>query len=226
MHKITKILPLSVFALAFTQSHAIIITNETAGVVDNSSTTRDLPFDAEFAAPGATVSSVTLSIFFAKHDGQVFLAPEDPLPTGNGYFSEIEFALTSPSGTTITLISNSGGVELIPEDASSSFNSPDLSYRGTINFDQPAAETVNIDRNEVPSGTFRPDDDLAGNLNSFIGEQPFGTWTLFIEDDVGADALSFYSASLDISVVPEPSAYALLAGLSGLALVVSRRRVN
>ncbi len=151
-----------------------------------------------------------------------------PITAGIAYFEEIEFALTSPSGTTFTLISNPNDIELVPADNFSSFTSGTVGFKGTILFDQSALTPVNANPGLVTAGTFRPDDATLNSLDIFNGQSAQGTWSLFIEDDVAQDGLSFYEASLTIATaaaVPEPSSFALLGiGVCAAGAVAARRR--
>ena len=86
---------------------------------------------------------------------------------------------------------------------------------------------MNANPNNLTSGTFRPDDNTSNSLDIFNGESGLGTWSLFIEDDVGADGLSFYEYTLSITTeaqaVPEPTS-AVVIGFAGSLLLMRRRR--
>ena len=86
---------------------------------------------------------------------------------------------------------------------------------------------MNANPNNLTSGTFRPDDNTSNSLDIFNGESALGTWSLFIEDDVGADGLSFYEYTLSITTeaqaVPEPTS-AVVIGFAGSLLLMRRRR--
>jgi hypothetical protein len=73
------------------------------------------------------------------------------------------------------------------------------------------------------TGTYLTD---GGNtLNVFNGQTANGTWTLFLADLSGGDTSTLVSWGLDISVVPEPITWALLAfGTLMAALLVYRRQ--
>ena len=135
----------------------------------------------------------------------------------------------SPSGTAFTLISNDRLEEPVSADSSETFAlGQSGSFKGTVLFDQQAASAVDVSCSSMTAGTFRPDDDTLNSLDIFNGESALGTWPLLIEDDVSADGLSFYEASLtvttpDASTVPEPTSLAIF-GISALGLVCRQRR--
>jgi hypothetical protein len=135
------------------------------------------------------------------------------------------FRLTSPGGTTVNLIN------------AFSFNTGNAgtSFDGVITFDSAAAQVVNVNPDLVQAGTFRPVNDPVGNtLAAFNGQSALGTFTLYIEDTVGADSLRFRSFTVNattqdgVSAVPAPPAAALalmgLASAGGLARL--RRRAT
>jgi subtilisin-like proprotein convertase family protein len=62
-------------------------------------------------------------------------------------------------------------------------------------------------------------------LSSFHGLDPNGNWSLFIADMETGGAATLESWTINITgVIPEPSAFALLAGMLGLSWVMLRRR--
>lgn len=181
-------------ALLSAPAWAVQSSNNTDGLVDDSSITRDIPVSIQdFPAGNDRITSICVAVSFAKHDGGDFVEEGvEPPETGTPYHNEIEFVLTSPEGTSVTLISNDDGIE-INADPVESFNTGSTAFFGTINFDQSAADPVNVDPDLPQEGTFQPH---PGDLDDFLFENADGTWELFIEDDVGADALSFHGATL------------------------------
>ena len=218
------------------QAGAVVLENSTTGFVDNASITRDIVFTAgDFEGVSETISSICVSVSFAKSNDGSFVADNVAPSAGTPYHNEIELVLTSPGSTNVTLISNDSDVE-INADPVESFNSGSVPFQGTIVFDQSAADPVNVDPDLPQEGTFRPH---PGDLADFLSENAVGTWTLFIEDDVGADGLSFYSYAVSINEeqcetpgfapsVPVPAtsnwAALLLIALFALSAVFYRRR--
>ena len=84
------------------------------------------------------------------------------------------------------------------------------------------------------SGTWAPDGRLADPgavidstprsalLSTFIGQNPQGSWTLFVADMEGGGVSTLQSWDLEISAVPEPNSLALVS--AGLLVAVLRRR--
>ena len=236
MRLTTCIASLVLSLLVSAVSHAAIVskTNATFGSFDGTYGYRDVVFDvADFAADPTIIVDVDISITFAK-DTNIFSDPPG--------FDEIEFVLISPTGTKFTLISNVGGVELVGLDNFSSFDpgDPGASFSGTIHFDESASETVDFDKDSIPTGTYRPDDHTLNSLNVFSGESAVGTWSLFIEDDEAPfdpffeppSPLEFTSFTLTITTasasnnpIPEPSSVAVFSlAAVGMGLGVLRRR--
>ncbi|HFA48575.1 MAG TPA: T9SS type A sorting domain-containing protein [Bacteroidetes bacterium] len=120
------------------------------------------------------------------------------------WVGDLRIELTSPSGTTIALLSNPSGGDCQEDDL-------------LLNFDDAAANTyadLNAMCDGVPPaimGTFQPFQALSG----FAGEPVQGTWTLTVYDDVNEDGGSLDNWALEIcSTIPNdfsvnPSAIAL-----------------
>ncbi|PTY03758.1 hypothetical protein DB347_21235 [Opitutaceae bacterium EW11] len=180
-------------------------TNSVAGIFDNSSGTRLFTFNSADLGAGGAISDVNISVTFDKADGEGW-----DLLGGTPYLNEVNLTL-SYLGNTTSLI------------AGGSFNSGSALFSGTITFDDDAAQVVNVNQSLIQAGAFRPTGSLA-IFNSLMMAP--GDWTLLVEDTVGADALRFHSATLEVtygSPVPEPSTYGLIGAAALLGLVAVRR---
>jgi len=196
------------------QAGTITLTNNTPGLFDGSSGTRDVTVTG--LEPGfglGTITSVLVSIDFAKADGEAF---DPPFPGGTPFFNEISFTLTSPATTQVALI------------ADGSWAAGTGQFDGVITFDEAADSVVNFGAAPV-AGTFRTTG--PGSLNDFIAQAALGVWTLGIGDSAGGDALRFRSFTLTLntdsggSAVPEPSSMALIGlGLLGLGVRNLRKK--
>ena len=123
--------------------------------------------------------------------GELITDIEVSLTFDTEFASDVFYILTSPSGTQITLIEglqNEGGTNRGPTYSGIS-TSP-----VTVNFLQSACQSVG---GEPKSGTFRP----VESLQSLIGENPTGTWTLTIGDSKAlGDSLFHESFSIRLSL--------------------------
>jgi len=195
----------------------IMATNSTTGLFDASSGTRTVAFDGTEAGYGTgQIFDVNISINFAKADGESF---DPPYPGGTPFYNEIHFHLTSPGGTVVHLIEPS------------SWGAGSGQFDGTITFDDEAGSVVNFGAAPV-AGSFRPTGPGAlSDYDSLTADSALGTWTLFIQDTVGLDALRFRSFTLNIAtaasavVVPEPATLVSCSiGVIGLLGYAWRRR--
>ena len=98
------------------------------------------------------------------------------------YVGDLALILESPDGTQITLVNDEG-------DSGNNFV-------GVIFDDEAATDITSISASDDPfTGSYYPE----GNLSSFDGENPNGTWTLYIDDDADEDEGFLYSWSLEIT---------------------------
>jgi len=146
---------------------------------------------------GTLKSTVTVPYGLAIQDVNVRLS------VTHTYDNDLAFWLVNPSGTlTVQLVSGVGG-------------SGD-NFTNTV-FDDSAATAIGSGTAPF-TGTYRP----VGSLAQLNGTDAGGTWTLRVSDQVGGDAGSLTSWSLDFVgdvTTPEPSTLAALA--SGLLLLAA-----
>jgi hypothetical protein len=168
-------------------------TNNTFGNFDRSSGNRT------FAIGGGTIADVNILIDFAKCDDPT-LTPSSTACIGlnDSFNREIVFRLTSPDGITVNLVNEN------------TYSGQTPGARVQVNFDDAAASAVGGPA--LQTGTFRP----VGSLSSFNGLSALGVWTLFVQDTVGFDPLTFFSATLTVTTVPEPA----MLGLMGFGLLL------
>jgi len=151
------------------------VTNSTPVTVDGGSTTLTVAVTPAELPPADVLSDVDVTVVFHKTDGSC-AAPD----TGYAYHDEIVYRITSPGGTTVNLIDQgtyTGGGDV---------------GTVTITFDDAAVAVVG--GTDPVSGTFQP----VGSLSALNGENPQGTWTLYLGDTAGADPLCHYSFTLDL----------------------------
>jgi subtilisin-like proprotein convertase family protein len=123
--------------------------------------------------------------------------------------ADLELRLISP-GAALTLV-------LVNNRGSNGQNFTDTTL-------DDSAATAIVDGSAPFTGSFRPEDALSA-LNGLNGG---GVWTLWIQDQAGADSGTLNSWALDISStdeVPEPGT-SLLAGLGLFAAALLRRKMR
>lgn len=132
---------------------------------------------SDFSAGVCQVADVDVSITWAKTDGTC-----DAPGVGNSFHNETNFRIDGPTGNEILVIPGA------------------YSGNGTISsvttvLDQAAANVIGgVD---PISGTFRPNN---GNLDNYIGTNPFGVWTLRAGDTGGGDPLCIVGYSVTITM--------------------------
>jgi hypothetical protein len=134
---------------------------------------------------------------------------------------EVQIALQSPSGTSVMLAGYGSGLTDSPV---------------TITFDDNASQSIPYfyveEYQYLSSGSYRPAShgldepftagptSLQASLSAFTGENPNGTWKLYVEDFYARDFGTISGGwSLNVTAVPEPAHYvgAVALGLAGWA---------
>jgi len=145
------------------------------------------------------------------------------LNVSGGYNGDLYVYLTHSSGFSVLL-------NRVGRTAGNSFGYSDPGFN--VTFDDAASTDVHVyggNGNNVLTGTWQPDarnvdpatvtdaSTRSAFLNSFVGLDPNGTWTLFIADLSSGDQSTLVDWGLDITAVPEPVTSALLmfAGILG-----------
>ena len=126
---------------------------------------------------GAVVSQVTISIDWTKTDGTCSTQLSGP-----AYHGETSFRVDGPIGSTI----------LAPTDTWS--GNTDIGDVTTV-FDQTASAAPS---GTPVDGTFKPN---GGDLNSYMGKDPVGSWRLSAGDNANNDTLCVHAYSVSITVV-------------------------
>ncbi len=170
----------------------------------------EFPSTVNVSERGAVVN-VTVSLFGLTHT----------------YPDDIWLALMNPLGTSVVLMSDSGG--------SGDVRSID------ITFDDDAAAAI-PDNGPLSSGSYQvsqngnietlptpaPAFSFGNNLSAFDGEEANGAWTLFVFDDAGGDVGNIsggWALSVEVAAVPLPASLPLLlAGFGALGLARRRTR--
>ncbi|HPK31559.1 proprotein convertase P-domain-containing protein [Ottowia sp.] len=102
------------------------------------------------------------------------------------FAADLDITITSPSGTVVTLTTDNGG-------------SNDNVFNGTLWDDSaPSLVTDYVYTNLVVAPALVPEE----ALGAFVGENPNGTWTITVSDDLAGDGGSLDSWSLDIATLP------------------------
>lgn len=139
---------------------------------------------------------------------------------------DYDILLESPRGQRVLLMSDSGGLTATPQ---------------TITFDQSASLSVPNDSNPTSGSSYRPTNNDAGtddipfpgpgtslrgtSLNAFAGDDPNGTWNLYIVDDTPASgtsgSLGSWTLILDIPPIPANDDFANAGVIADGALPLS-----
>jgi hypothetical protein len=133
-------------------------------------------FTAADFPPGSAIIDVDVTIDFLKTDGTCTTPA-----TGAAYHGETNFRMQGGSGTQVILATPgtwSGDTAIQPV---------------MVTFDQSAASTPS---GTPTSGTFLP---LGGNLDTYDGQSPIGSWILQAGDTTGGDPLCVNSYTVTIT---------------------------
>ncbi|MGE0636859.1 MAG: HYR domain-containing protein, partial [Bacteroidia bacterium] len=125
---------------------------------------------------GSMTSTLTVPIGGAITDVNVL-----NLQGTHTWVSDLEIAITSPQGTTVTLLNNSCGSN---DNFDLNFDDAGAAY-GTISCGTPMGA----------AGTYQP----FAALSAFNGEDPSGIWTLTVYDQVALDAGTLTAWSLQVA---------------------------
>lgn len=134
---------------------------------------------ADFSSGVCQVADVNVSITWAKTDGSC-TAPG----TGNSFHSETNFRIDGPAGNEILVVPGT-------------YTGNATISSVTTTLDQAAASIIGTTGANPVSGTFRPN---TGNLDNYIGSDPFGTWTLRAGDTGTGDPLCVVAYSVTITM--------------------------
>jgi subtilisin-like proprotein convertase family protein len=120
------------------------------------------------------------------------------------------------------LVSDSGFAVLLNRVGTGSGGEPQSTYGfstsgfGSIKLDDNTTFGNIHDQLNPAGGTWKSD---GLTLNSFIGGNPNGTWTLFLSDLSGGETSTLVSWGLEIEAVPEPTTWALV-GFGAIFLTI------
>lgn len=150
----------------------------TPASVDASQVIRSIPIVST-----ARVESVTIAIDMRQGADGCDVEAEGFVP-----FYDMEYILTSPAGTSVTLIRSSGFGD-------GGYGVGDAVPRQVITLDDAAPALVGSTNGHVPeTGTFRPWQPLA----AFQGQPAGGTWQLTVADRIGGSTHCYFGASLTV----------------------------
>ena len=192
------LLPSLVYAASVTKS------NGTDGAADGNignELTRTVEFTTSDFSAGASISSVTATVQFAKIDapnaGSCFTTGHQG---GSPFNREIYMYLTSPNGTQVSFIEdslNTGGSSAAPPHYTYTTNDV---YNGTVTITFDDGGATQVGGPAPSSGTFRPE----RPLSAYLGEDPLGTWTLTVGDNLSGAPVCFYDFSLTVNAEQAP----------------------
>lgn len=148
----------------------------------------------------ATVSGIDLPDLINIDIDLPVAHPDDSPPTVTEVILELDIqhtfqgdfviTLTSPDGTTSTLVNRIG-------TGDTTFGCPEDDLMLTL--DDSATATLPVVVADCPNGVLTGTFTTGGGLNAFIDETPDGTWVLSIDDEAGFDAGFLNSATLSVT---------------------------
>ena len=154
--------------------------------------------------------------------GRVMSIDSVSVELAHTYLGDLIFSLTAPNGNAFSFIvqssndRNLGNLDGIGVTVG-------LSNVRTYNLTESTGELLSGSAaSPAPAGDYRA---IAWHSAPTGGWAP-GTWTLFLRDGSGGDTGAIGRVEVHGALVPEPSAFALIAGLCAFAGVALRRRVR
>ncbi|GAA2175117.1 hypothetical protein GCM10009846_23710 [Agrococcus versicolor] len=159
-----------------------------------------------------TVGRVAIDLVF-QHVRETCAAPDVGSTSTAAYPLDIDYRLTSPSGTTVALITPGSG-EM--DAAGSTYSSvtplspPQVAVRLVSGDAAPVVGSTNAGAPE--SGTFT----AAEPLDAFLGEPAAGDWVLTIADAFRFSPHCYASATLELGIAPTLATAPLATGVVGV----------
>jgi subtilisin-like proprotein convertase family protein len=197
--------------------HAQVFVNNTPiniPAADTSGPADVFPSSINVSGLGTSLTGITLDLFGYSHE----------------FSPDVQILVESPQGTRVLLMGlGSGGlpqpsINLTFDDAASGFLPMEQpitsgSYKPTLHNPTPSAF-------EAPGPT--DTGSWTTTLSSFHGENPNGVWKLWAEDFATQDVGSISGGwGVNMTAVPEPHEYAMMAAVGlGVFAVVRRRRAS
>jgi subtilisin-like proprotein convertase family protein len=176
-----------------------------SGYVNGSGTSLNLAIPA--GNPSGVSSSMTVSTLPDNNIQSMTVT----LNVSGGYNGSL-YAYLSYDGTLVTLLNRVGTGEGSEPQTTFGFSTSGFN---NITLADGSMSNIHDVQNPVSGTTYGPD---GGNLASFNGANPNGTWTLFFASMAGGDTSTLEGWSLDITAVPEPVNLALVI-FGGLVVV-------